>query len=132
MLHIHISIVSRHLATTCNNKILRTPPPHISSSEEIFHCITRRTLTQPRTNKPLSQIIFTQCRRQINFITTISYFIHIPTPLSPVDLWTHPAGDICPGLLVPGYLSGGICPEVFVRRYLSGGICPGVFVLIPS
>ena len=34
MCHIHTSIVSRHLATRGNNKILHTPPPHISSSEE--------------------------------------------------------------------------------------------------
>ena len=34
MRHIHTSIVSRHLATRGNKKILRTPPPHISSSEE--------------------------------------------------------------------------------------------------
>ena len=33
MSHIHTSIVSRHLVTRGNNKILRTPPPHISSSE---------------------------------------------------------------------------------------------------
>ena len=32
MLHIHTSIASRHLVTRGNNKILRTPPPHISSS----------------------------------------------------------------------------------------------------
>ena len=30
---IHIYIVSMHLATRGNNKILRTPPPHISNSE---------------------------------------------------------------------------------------------------
>ena len=34
MRHIHTSIISRHLATRGNNKILRTPPPHISSSDE--------------------------------------------------------------------------------------------------
>ena len=33
MHHIHTIIVSKHLATGYNNKILRTPPPHISSSE---------------------------------------------------------------------------------------------------
>ena len=33
MRHIHTSIDSRHLATRGNNKILRTPPPPISSSE---------------------------------------------------------------------------------------------------
>ena len=31
MRHIHTSIASRHRATRGNNKILRTPPPHISS-----------------------------------------------------------------------------------------------------
>ena len=35
-----------HLATRCNNKILRTLPPHISSSEKILPCLTRRTLAQ--------------------------------------------------------------------------------------
>ena len=49
--HIHTSIVSRHLATSGNNKILRTSPPHIISSEEMLHRITRRTLAQLRTNK---------------------------------------------------------------------------------
>ena len=34
-----------------NNKILRTPPPHISSAEEILPYITCRTLAQLRTNK---------------------------------------------------------------------------------
>ena len=49
--HIHTSIVSRHLATRGNNKILRTPPPHISSPEEILPRLTRRTRAQLRTNK---------------------------------------------------------------------------------
>ena len=44
----HTSIVSRYLATRDNSKI---PPPHISSSGEILHQITRRTLAQLRTNK---------------------------------------------------------------------------------
>ena len=51
MRHIHTSIVSRHLSTRGNSKILRTPPPHISSSEERLPRLTRRTLTQLRTNK---------------------------------------------------------------------------------
>ena len=49
--HIHTSIVSRHLATRGNNKILRTPPPYISSSEERLPRLTRRTLAQLRTSK---------------------------------------------------------------------------------
>ena len=51
MRHIHTSIVSRHLATRDNHKILRTPLPHISSSEEILPRLSRRTLAQLRTNK---------------------------------------------------------------------------------
>ena len=51
MHHIHTSIVSRHLATRDNNKILRTPPPRIMSFEEIHPRFTRRRLAQLRTNK---------------------------------------------------------------------------------
>ena len=40
-----------HLATRGNNKILRTPPLHISSSEEIMPSLMRRTIAQLRTNK---------------------------------------------------------------------------------
>ena len=47
----HTFIVSRHLASRDNNKVLCTPPPHISSSEEILPCLTRHTLAQLRTNK---------------------------------------------------------------------------------
>ena len=66
--HIHTSIVSIHLITRYNNKILRTPPPHISSSED---------------------------HHNASFVT-LTYTTHIisstaPT-LSPLDLWTDPAG----------------------------------------
>ena len=47
------SIVSMHLATRANNKILRTPPPHINSSKETLLHLTHRTLAQLRTNKSL-------------------------------------------------------------------------------
>ena len=49
MRHIHTSIVSRHLATRGNNKILRTPPHR--SSEVILLRLTHRTLAQRRTHK---------------------------------------------------------------------------------
>ena len=49
MRHIHTSVVFTHLATRGNNKILRTPPPHIISSEDPR--LTSRTLVQHRTNK---------------------------------------------------------------------------------
>ena len=71
MCHIHTSIVSRHLATRGNNKVLRTPPPHISSFEERLPRLTRRTLAQLRTNYSLPQIILTQSRRQDTSITTM-------------------------------------------------------------
>ena len=51
MCHIHTSIVSRHLATRGNNKILCTPPQHTSSSEERLPRLSRRTLAHLRTNK---------------------------------------------------------------------------------
>ena len=106
MHHIHTSIVSRHLVTRGNNKILRTPPPHISSSEERLPRLTRRTLAQFRTNKspflksylhkvdaeahpsPLFPL------RSIHTHDTHHLFncTHICTTLSPIDLWTDPAG----------------------------------------
>ena len=51
MRHIHASIVSMHLDTRGNSKILHTPPPHISSSEVILPRITRRTLAKLRINR---------------------------------------------------------------------------------
>ena len=60
MCHIHTSIVSMYLATRGINKILRTPPPHISRSGEILHRLTHRILTQLRTNNhPSSNHIYT-------------------------------------------------------------------------
>ena len=49
MYHMHTSIVSRHLATRGNNKILCIPPPHIRRRDTSH--ITLRTLAQLRTNK---------------------------------------------------------------------------------
>ena len=61
MRHIHTSIVSRHLATRGNNKILCTPPPHISISEEILPCITRHTLAHlKQINHNSSNHIYTK------------------------------------------------------------------------
>ena len=104
MLHIHISIVSRHLATRDNNKIIRRPLTHISSSEEKLPRITRRTLTQLRTNKSpflksyLHKVdvkthpppLYPFCN--IHTHDTHHLCTHIRTTLSPLDLWTDPAG----------------------------------------
>ena len=51
MRDIHKSIVSQHLAARDNNKILRTHPPQVSSTEENLSRHTRHTLAQLRTNK---------------------------------------------------------------------------------
>ena len=71
MRHIHTSIVSRHLATRGNNKILRTPPPHTSSSEET----SPPHLSQPcpTQNKQiyLPQIILTQSQCRNTSISTM-------------------------------------------------------------
>ena len=76
MRHIHTSIISMHLATRDNNQILRTPPPHINSYEEILPAsLVASVSTQ---NKPISlhQIILTQSRRQITSITTMPPLQH--------------------------------------------------------
>ena len=84
MRHIHTSIVSKQLATRVNNTILRTPTPHISSSEEMLSRLTYFTLAQLRTNKSpflksSSQSILTQSRRQNTSITTMSPLSHSHT-----------------------------------------------------
>ena len=106
MRHIHISILSRHLATRGNNKILGTPPQPISSSEEILPCITRGTLTQLRTNKSallksyLHKVVAKSnpsplcplCNTHIHNTHHLFNCTQIRTPLSPLDLWAGPAG----------------------------------------
>ena len=102
--HIHTYIVSRHLATRGNNKILRTPPPHISNSEEIPPRLTRRTLAQPITNKSPSLKSYLH---KVNIKSHLSPLCplcnthdthhlfnctHMRTTLSHLDLMTDPAG----------------------------------------
>ena len=106
MRHVHASIVFRHLA---NNKILRIPLPHISSSEETLPRLTRGTITKLRTNKlpilksylhkvdpnshpsPLSPPPLHHSHTRH---TSSLQFTHIRTTLSPLDFWTDPAGLI--------------------------------------
>ena len=106
MRHIHTSIVSRHLATRGNNKILRTSPPHISSSEEILPRLTRRTLAQLRTNtspflrsclhkvdaKSHPSPLFSLCNTHTHDTHHLIDCIYIRTTLSPLDLLTDPNG----------------------------------------
>ena len=106
MRRIHTSIISRHLATIGNNTILRTPPPHTSSSEEILPRFTRRILSRLRTNKspflksylhkveakthpsPLCPL----CNTYTHNTHHLFNFTHIRTTLSPQDLWADPVG----------------------------------------
>ena len=103
MRHIHTSIVSRYLATRGNNRILRTPPPHNSSSEET---LPRFTLAQLRTSKspflksyvhkvdakthpsPLCHL----CEIHTHDTHHLFNCTHIHTSLSPLDLRRDPAG----------------------------------------
>ena len=62
MCHLHTSIVSRHLATRDNNKILRIPSPHISASlvaplpdsEQINHSSSSHTYTSQCQNTSIT------------------------------------------------------------------------------
>ena len=89
MCHIHTSVVSRHLATRGNNKILCTPPPHTSSSEEILPRLTRRTLAQFRTNK--------------SYLHKVDAKTH-PSPLCPLcNIHTHHLFN-CTHIVAPGFV----------------------------
>ena len=121
MCHIHTSSVFRHLATRGNNKILRTPPPHISCSEERLPRITRRTLTQLRTNKyPVFKSYLQKVDAKTyssplcplcNIHTHDTHYLfnctHIRTTLSPLDLRTDPAGVTALLARVTEKLAGG-------------------------
>ena len=96
MRHIHTSIVSKHLATRGNNKILSTPPPHTSSSEEILPR-QLRTNKSPFLKSYLHKVdakthpspLCTLCNIHTHHLFNCT---HINTTLSPLDLWTDPAG----------------------------------------
>ena len=106
MCYIHTYIVSRHLATRGNSKILGTPPPHISSPEEIIPRLPRRSFAQLRTNKSpflksyLHKVdakshpspLCTLCNTHTHDIHHLFNCTHIRTTLSPLDLLTDPAG----------------------------------------
>ena len=95
-----------HLVTRGDNKILRTPPPHISSSEAILPRLTRRTPAQLRTNKSpflksyLHKVdakshpppLFPLCNTHTHDTRHLFNFTHIRTTLSSLDLWTDSAG----------------------------------------
>ena len=90
MRHIHTSIVSRHLATKGNNKILRTPPPHIISAEELIPRLTRRTPAQLRTNK--SPFL----KSYLHKVNAKSHPSLTMPPLQHPHTWTHTISSTSP------------------------------------
>ena len=83
---IHTRILSQHLAARDNNKILRTHPPQVSSTEENLPRHTRRTLAQLRTNK--SPFLLSYLHKINTPITTLPPFValtNIPHNISSVD-----------------------------------------------
>ena len=105
MRHIHTSIVSRHLATRGNNKILRTPPPHISSSEETSpahssHPCPTQNKQSPFFKSYLHKVgakshpspLCPLCNTHTHDTQHLFNCTHIRTTLSLLDLWTDPAG----------------------------------------
>ena len=111
MHHIRTSIVSRHLATRGNNKMLPTPPPHISSSEErdFTASLVAPLPNSEQTNLPSSNHTYNiykvdanlhpsplcpLCNTHMTHPTHLFNCTHIHTTLSPLDLWTDPAGVV--------------------------------------
>ena len=85
------------MATRGNNKILCTPPPHISSSEEILPRLTRRTFAQLLTNK--SPFLKSYLHR----VDTKSH----PSPLCPLcNTHTHDTHHLfnCTHIFSPGFM----------------------------
>ena len=113
MCHVHTAIVSTHIATRNNNKILRTPPPHISSSEERLPRLTRRKspFLKPYIHKvdakthpsPLCPL----CNIHTHDTHHLFYCTHIRTTLSPLDVWTEPAEVTAPLARWTEKLTGG-------------------------
>ena len=103
---IHTTIVSQHLAARDNNKILRTHPPQVSSTEENLPRHTRRTLAQLRTNKSSFLLSYLHridasthpsplcplCRTHEHTTHHLFSCPQIPTSLSALDLWRDPSG----------------------------------------
>ena len=106
MRDIHTTIVSKHLAARDNNKIFRTHPPQVSSTEENLLRHTRRTLAQLRTNKSPFLLSYLHkidasthpsplcplCRTHEHTTQHLFSCPQIHTTLSALDLWRDPSG----------------------------------------
>ena len=101
---IHTTIVCQHLAAKDNNKILRTHPPQVSSTEENLPLHTRLTLAQLRTNKSPFLLSYLHkidasthpsplcplCRTHGHTTHHLFSCPQIHTTLSALDLWRDP------------------------------------------
>ena len=101
MIHIDTSIVSKHLTKSRDNKILRTPSPHISSSEETLPdtCVAPLLRTD-KSPFPISYLhkvdakshpttLSPLCNEHTHKTHHLFNCSYIHTKLSP---WTYPAG----------------------------------------
>ena len=105
MLDIHTSIVSQHLAARDNNKILRTHPPQVSSTEENLPRHTRRALAHLRTNKsPSSYHICTKSTPQHTHHHSVP-FVAFTNILHNISSVTHTYAPRC-----RPWICGGISP----------------------
>ena len=113
MCHIHASIVSMHLTTRGNNKIPRTPPPHISSSKErLPPTHSSHPFSTQNKQITLSQIILTHSRRQITSITTMPPLQHPHTPS--LQLHPHTHHTVTPGFVDRPRWSAGVADQIEV------------------
>ena len=101
MRDIHTTIVSQHLAARDNNKILRTHPPQVSSTEENLPRHTRRTLAQLRTNKSPFLLSYRRLNTPITTLPPLSHSrtYHTTSLQLPTD--THHA-------IGPGFVEGSL------------------------
>ena len=99
MRHIDTSIVSRHLATRDNNKILRTPPPAL---KRYFPASLVAPLpNSEQINHPSSKYTYTQSRRQNTSITTIPPSVTLTHTTHTPSLQLHPHTNhiVTPGIV---------------------------------
>ena len=103
---IHTTLVQKYLNNKLPNKILNNIAPKIDKTEESLPRKTRRTLAQLRAGKsplllsyknkidPLTypSPLCPLCKSQIHDTPHLFNCQHLPTNLSPMDLWLNPVG----------------------------------------
>ena len=102
MRHIHTSIVSRHLPTRDNNKILRSPPVHISGYEEMLPASlvaplpNSELIIHPSSNHTYTKSMPNHIHHHYAPSVTLTYTTHIISLNAPTYApYCHPG--YCPG-----------------------------------